>query len=351
MTSASLNAEKLRGALFAAMMGDSLAMPVHWYYDLNQLQRHFGTVTDYQTSHYPLATIMQKSATGTGGRGPDTGEIIGKVINHGKRKYWARNAQYHYHHGLKAGENTLDAHVMLVLLRSITTKRGVDLDDVSQSYIDFMTTPGSHNDVYASTAHRMFFRNLKILNKAPKDCPDNDHHNVDAIDGLINVVPVVLMGLAQGLSEDAIVVQATQVMYRYRNAPNMVGYIKQFVHLCVAAYNSKDAKDLSSRLNVNFESVSRRRDPMSACYISSSFPALVHFVAKYGDGPIHEALLANANAGGENVARGICLGTVLGLLHGYNSIPQRWITKLVENEKIGNDFNAFIQAFSQKPDL
>jgi len=30
------------------------------------------------------------SNTGGGGRGGDVGEIIGTVINHGKKKYWGR---------------------------------------------------------------------------------------------------------------------------------------------------------------------------------------------------------------------------------------------------------------------
>jgi hypothetical protein len=46
-----------------------------------------------------------------------------------------------------------------------------------QAYIKFMTTPGSHNDVYAGTCHRMFFRNY-VDGKDPKKCADNDGHNV-----------------------------------------------------------------------------------------------------------------------------------------------------------------------------
>lgn len=41
----------------------------------------------------------------------------------------------------------------------------------------FMTTPGSHNDVYAGTCHRMFFANF-VDGKDPKKCADNDGHNV-----------------------------------------------------------------------------------------------------------------------------------------------------------------------------
>ncbi len=41
----------------------------------------------------------------------------------------------------------------------------------------------------------------------------------------------------------------------------------------------------------------RPADPMTACYIDSSFPALLHFAYKYSDS-VQRALLANANAGG-----------------------------------------------------
>lgn len=54
-----------------------------------------------------------------------------------------------------------------------------------------MTTEGSHNDAYASTCHRMFFKNLKA-GKNPKDCPDNDNHNVDTLDAITLSVPVIL---------------------------------------------------------------------------------------------------------------------------------------------------------------
>lgn len=45
-----------------------------------------------------------------------------------------------------------------------------------------------------------------------------------------------------------------------------------------------------------------RGDPMVACYIDSSFPALLHFAYKYADSP-EKAILANANAGQINKFR------------------------------------------------
>lgn len=47
-----------------------------------------------------------------------------------------------------------------------------------------------------------------------------------------------------------------------------------------------------------------KKDPMTACYIDSSFPSLLYYAAKYGQDDPEQALLRSTNAGGENVARG-----------------------------------------------
>lgn len=62
---------------------------------------------------------MNKSDTGSGGRGSYNGDIIGTVINHGKKHYWARDKSIHYHVGLKAGENTLEAQLTRLITRSM----------------------------------------------------------------------------------------------------------------------------------------------------------------------------------------------------------------------------------------
>jgi hypothetical protein len=183
-----------------------------------------------------LGSILNLSNTGGGGRGSDEGDIVGTVILHGKshftctyparlcrllwvivslgkKKYWLRGGNFHYHLGLEAGENTLEAQLCRVLIRSILTSSDSKeittapdgASDAStatrtpvfsapaftESYIQFMRTPGSHNDTYASTAHRMFFANL-VRGHEPSQCADNDGHNVDAIDALTLTVPVII---------------------------------------------------------------------------------------------------------------------------------------------------------------
>ena len=54
---------------------------------------------------------------------------------------------------------------------------------------------------------------------------------------------------------------------------------------------------------------------MAACYIDDSFPAMLFMLYKYSDS-LEKGILANANAGGENVARGAIIGFLLGANHG-----------------------------------
>ena len=69
------------------------------------------------------------------------------------------------------------------------------------------------------------------------------------------------------------------------------------------------------------------RDPMTACYIDSAFPVMLFMAVKYGDfdeggaAAAEKMLLASANAGGENVARGSLLGALAGASVGLSNFP------------------------------
>jgi ADP-ribosylglycohydrolase len=181
-----------------------MAMPSHWYYGgAAQVARDYGgPIRGYVQPRKELAgSIMNKSSTGGGGRGSDSGEIIGTVINHGKKQFWTARGSYHYHCTLERGENTLEAQLVRVVCKSIAENGGAfSPDDLCRRYTAFMQTPGSHNDCYASTCHRMFFANL-TRGLPVEQCPDNDHHNVDTLDGLVMSIPVALAGWSAGPRE------------------------------------------------------------------------------------------------------------------------------------------------------
>lgn len=179
-------------ALYGLYVADATAMPVHWMYNLSLLKRDYGTIAGYVKPKDTLeGSIMNLSNTGGGGRGSDQGDIVGRVINHGKKAYWQRGGNFHYHLGLEAGENTLEAQLCRLLVRSMAAQQGFSRDAFLAEYVSFMTTPGSHNDTYASTCHRMFFSNY-ANGVPPAQCADNDGHNTDAIDALTLTVPVIL---------------------------------------------------------------------------------------------------------------------------------------------------------------
>ena len=65
-----------------------------------------------------------------------------------------------------------DSLVSRVLLKSINRHSGAyDRDTYTEDYTAFMTTPGTHDDTYAGTCHRMFFANWSRGVAPRKDCP------------------------------------------------------------------------------------------------------------------------------------------------------------------------------------
>ena len=62
------------------------------------------------------------------------------------------------------------------------------------------------------------------------------------------------------------------------------------------------------------------KDPVVACYVDQNFVSMLHLLAKYQG--FSELVLANANAGGENVHRGLVLGALIGAQVGASGIPQ-----------------------------
>jgi hypothetical protein len=202
---------RLRSALWGMFSGDALAAPTHWYYGgFPQIQSDYGRggIEGYTRPVTNLpGSILNKSDPNGGGRlssgsiGGKSITIIGDVINHGKLEYWNPNKSIHYHATLQAGENTLEMQLARVLMKSIVANNGMfNEDHFRKAYVEFMTTKGSHNDTYASTCHRMFFANMIFHKKDPKDCPDNDGHNVDAIDGLVLPSITALAETARRLS-------------------------------------------------------------------------------------------------------------------------------------------------------
>ena len=130
-------ADRIRGALWGMFVGDALAMPVHWYYDVAALQRDFGTIRDYQApKDFHPGSIMSLASTGRAGRGSQEGEVVGRVILKGKKRYWGP-PHTHYHQGMRPGDNTLNLRCVRVLIRSLNAAGRYDPADFLRDYVAF----------------------------------------------------------------------------------------------------------------------------------------------------------------------------------------------------------------------
>jgi ADP-ribosylglycohydrolase len=61
-----------------------------------------------------------------------------------------------------------------------------------------------------------------------------------------------------------------------------------------------------------------------------------------------QALLANANIGGENVHRGAVLGAILGALAGDDTLPTEMTDGLYDKGSIHREIDAFVESITRK---
>lgn len=274
--------------------------------------------------------------------------VISSVLSShtAKKQYWSRDPSYHYHCTLDKGENTVDANLVRVCYKHLT-EHGGKLDQMALriSYLNFMTTPGSHNDCYMLTSHRMFFANRQ--RGLPLDlCPDNDDYrgNVDSIDGLTMAIPVALA--TSHLTREEAHEQIGSCIGVTRSSELCVRYACLLSDMFASLLSGKSLISVLEMLGgprfiAQLEKTLLRTNPIVGCYLENSFPSLLIFAFKYG-GDFEKAMMANANCGGENVARGMLLGALLGATHGASRIPQRLKDGLKDSASIAGDIQDFV---------
>ena len=124
-------------------VADALAMPAHWIYRLENIEKTFdGGIDGYQPAPHPhpesfmvgMAYQPDVENANALGRPYDILHEHARFyrtpyseleIERSERESEHGNAtprledRYHYHHGLAAGENTVGAHLVRVLLRCV----------------------------------------------------------------------------------------------------------------------------------------------------------------------------------------------------------------------------------------
>jgi ADP-ribosylglycohydrolase len=350
----SLAQRRAQAGLRNLFVADALAMPVHWYYNPMDIERQFpGGISQFEAApEFHPSSIMSLHSTSQGGRssaarGNRHGkprQIVGEVILKGREKFWGV-ANTHYHHGMQAGSNTLNAHCTRALLRTLAVRQGIyDREAFLDAYIELMTAdPALHPDTYAESYHRGFFANLEAGN-APHRCAAVTH-DTPSIGGLVSIAAIYLAGRLAGQSIDALQQQCVDHLYLTHPDEVLAGVCVHYTALLESLLTRDDSTSVrellvaTSRLSANFrvaELAAKAKDDRevigglfsSACYIDGAWPGLLYLAYKYVDQP-EAALLANANLGGDNCHRGAVLGILLGVANAvsvdtlYNDLLDR----------------------------
>jgi hypothetical protein len=172
------------------------------------------------------------------------------------------------------------------------------------------------------------------------DCPDNDGHNVDTTCGLTMPIPVMLA--TAHLPEKKAIVQVGDCVSVTRRSAACQGYGSILTSMLRQILLDQPlAQVLEDNFGGSLKSEVNRPDPVVACYLQSNFPTAVSMSYKHG-GDFEAAMLANANCGGENVARGMVMGAILGAAHGASRIPQHLKEGLKNHQGIAKDIEDFV---------
>lgn len=322
--------DRERGAELGMRIGDALAMPGHWYYNIPALKRDYGDIRDFIAPKNP----HPGSFLGRARYSPlnEKGEIL-----HEQAEYWGKEG-IHYHQFLKPGENTVNTRLALNALACRRELGRWDRDEQLGRFIDFHLTPGTHNDTYLEEYIRTFFTNY-AQGKAPEDCAANRE---DHMGGLLAALAVMIPDAAT--NPEIAKHNAFAQMHLTHQGPDMDRAAPAFVDLVLAVFAGTPLPEAvqeilkthrAAFLHHDFDRLTTMKDEYvaqsvfaTACELEYSTPLTFHLLRKYANLP-ETCLVASTNLGGDNVHKGAILGLVLGAAHGPNAFPERWVKGLV----------------------
>lgn len=318
--------EIYKNSMLGSLAADALAMPVHWYYDTQKLDRDYGRLTSYVAPQNPHSdSILWRSRY-------IPRNARGNIL-HDQIKYWGQR-EIHYHQFLAAGENTINYQLGKELYLTILEYGVYDSDKWLERYIECMLDGGWHKDTYLEEYHRAFFDNY-AKGLAPIDCGIDDLH----IGGLSHV-PCLLSGLTEigvvDLDEQLLQVEKhVRLTHRNQHVSDAAAAMTHILYSLREGLDLRKALDSHAKpwassgqfdtwTHFSDRTVIGRQLTM-ACYLPESFTASLYLCWKYAE-DFSAGIIANAYCGGDNCHRGAVVGALLGAANGA---PKKWIQGLI----------------------
>jgi len=339
--------DRASGAIMGAFIGDALGLGPHWYYDLDELRRDYGDWIDGYTDPKP-------------GR---------------------------YHDGLKAGQLSQAGFILTLMLRSLVDCGGYDAADFCRRMDEDLFplldgTPVCGPGGYTSQSIREAWRRC-VKQNLPWGQTGGHADTTEAIERTLAIAVRYALQparLASAIADNAVLTQADDTVVSMTVAFGAV------LGLLVQGY-TLDA-ELSSKLmelvksgELPFHAVTRDNlqpprpgdpDPPRAgrfaspdalltpsfmakaaadpeiriepawkasvvygmpCAIYHQLPASYYLAARFHN-DFESAVLHAVNGGGQNQARAILTGALVGAQTGFLGIPQRFIDGLEESTEL-----------------
>ncbi|MEM7271011.1 MAG: ADP-ribosylglycohydrolase family protein [Pseudomonadota bacterium] len=398
---------RIENALWGLFIADALAMPAHWFYSRENIAEYFdGGVKGYEEPPHPhpeafmvgMGYHPDLESAGSLGRPYDilhdhvrfyrtswsdlAIERNARESEHGNAVA-AEDERYHYHHGLKRGENTLNAHLARVLMRSVIARGGYEAGAFLDDFIAHMTTPGLNRDPYTEVFLRRWFENWCA--GAPTHASaqmQRDNWSIGSFGGMIR--PMVLsmlsvnayQGVGMALEHQALThrsetvasglavtvpllfellngadpagafsearglvhraaIRGEDLFARYRDAkgPNNIPDDEMWGYHMDLEAGPMDVEGMVGR----GEHAVIRKELGTVCYIEQGLP-LIFFAAAHEGYDFEKTILLNVNAGGDNVNRGMPLGLLMGA---GAAIPDWMKDGLADREGLANEITAY----------
>ena len=273
---------KQAGLLFGSFCADALSLGLHWIYDANELAQKYGRVTGYQAP------------------GPDS-----------------------YHPHKQAGDQGHVGDQALCLLTFLKREKRWDTVAFMDEWLGMWPT---YND-YIDGATKTTLGNIQ--NQTDKTQGGSDSVEIA---GPARIAPLVSF-LAQAPENEVVqaAIEQTKLTHRSPEAEETASFLAKASYRLIHGARLEDTvretapewalKSANSVLPQNAVDAIAKLGP--ACSISSALPSVIYLALKHGENT-EIALIENAMAGGDNCARGLALGMLLGAANGYTSIPEQW---------------------------
>lgn len=338
--------DRAAGAIIGALIGDALGLGPHWYYDLAELRREYGSWISGYTDPKP-------------GR---------------------------YHQGMKAGQLDQTGLLLILLLRSVVENREYNEDDFTGRLDEFFKqldgTPMQGPGGYTSQSIREAFRRRTQRGLSWKETGGHADTTEAAERAIVLATRYALdpRKAAETVAANCILTQADPAIVAMTTAYNAVLALLVSGEKLDANISDK-LMDLVQKGCLPFHTVTSDRltppcpgkpDPPNAgkfsspdalltpsfmaeavadpdiriepawkvsivygmpCAIYHQLPAAYYLAARFRD-DFESAVLHAINGGGQNMARACLTGALVGAQVGLSGIPQRFVDGLENHAEL-----------------